>query len=354
MAKRASEEPGAPAEPTATPISFSVDPYAQMAECAKLQGPTTPQISFHGEAGTLFGIHIVNLFLTILTLGIYYFWGKVKVRKYLYSQTEAERDRFAYHGTGRELLVGWFKAALVFGLIVGATILVQRMAPGEGGELLARLVSSAALLVVLPVAIVGSRRYRLSRTSWRGIRFSFRGHAKELTGLFFWNSLLTGITFGFYYPYFQNNLREFLIDNAYFGDEPFLYDGDGRELWQIYGWGFLLSLFTLGLYYPWFAARKQRYYWAHTWFGTLGFRSTVTGGGLLRLKVGNLLLVLFTLGLAYPWAQVREMRFTFANLFPEGVLDVAAIQQEAQMASATGEGLTALVDTGFLDVDLGF
>lgn len=353
MAKPASVEPGASPELNAAQVSFG-GPYAQMAEGAKLQEPKTPQISFHGEAGTLFGIHVVNLLLTIVTLGIYYFWGKVKVRKYLYSQTEAEGDRFAFHGTGKELLLGWLKAALVFGLIGGITILIQRMEPGEGGEVLARLVSSAALLVLFPVAIVGSRRYRLSRTSWRGIRFSFRGHAKKLIGIFLIGSILTGVTLGIYYPFFQNDLREFLISNAYFGNRSFTYEGKGEELWKIYFWGILFSLFTLGVYYPWFAARKQRYYWEHTRFGTLGFRATVTGWGLLRLKVGNLMLILLTLGLAYPWAQVREMRFTFANLFPEGVLDVAAIQQEAQTASATGEGLTALVDTGFLDVDLGF
>ncbi len=59
--------------------------------------------SFHGSAGTLFGIQLINLLLTIVTLGIYSFWGKTKVRGYLWSQTEFEGDRFAYHGTGKEV-----------------------------------------------------------------------------------------------------------------------------------------------------------------------------------------------------------------------------------------------------------
>src|SRR3970040_1427298 len=80
------------------------------------------QLSFHGSGGSLFGIHIVNVLLTLITLGIYYFWGKVRVRSYLLSQSEFEGDRFSYHGTGKELLIGWLKAMLVFGVPVGLLV----------------------------------------------------------------------------------------------------------------------------------------------------------------------------------------------------------------------------------------
>ena len=56
---------------------------------------------FHGTGGTLFGIHVVNTLLTLVTLGFYYFWAKTRLRRYLFSHTEIEGDRFAYHGTGR-------------------------------------------------------------------------------------------------------------------------------------------------------------------------------------------------------------------------------------------------------------
>ena len=74
------------------------------------------RLSFHGVGGTLFGIHIVNVFLTIVTLGIFYFWGKARVRRYLWSQTAIAGDRFAFHGTGREMLIGFLKAVLVFAI----------------------------------------------------------------------------------------------------------------------------------------------------------------------------------------------------------------------------------------------
>src|SRR6185503_12042874 len=72
--------------------------------------------SFHGSGGDLFGIHFVNLFLTLITLGVYFFWAKVKVRKYLWGQVEVAGDRFSYHGTPQEILLGWLKAFLFFGI----------------------------------------------------------------------------------------------------------------------------------------------------------------------------------------------------------------------------------------------
>lgn len=64
--------------------------------------------------------------------------------------------------------------------------------------------------------------------------------------------------------------------------------------------------------------------------------------------LGNLLLLLVTLGLGFPWVMVRSIRFVFDNLTLEGPLDLESVRQDAQIASATGEGLA-----GILDVDLG-
>ena len=73
--------------------------------------PSGGRLFFHGRAGTLFAFYVVNLFLTIITLGVYYFWARVKIRAYLLSQTEFDGDRFTWHGTGKELLVGFIKIA---------------------------------------------------------------------------------------------------------------------------------------------------------------------------------------------------------------------------------------------------
>jgi len=308
------------------------------------------RLSFHGSGGTLFGIQIVNMLLTIVTLGIYTFWGRVKVRKYLLSQTEFEGDRFAYHGTGKELFLGFLKAGLVFSTIGLFNALPGLLGLGKEIEIAARILTFVLLMVFIPIAIVGTLRYRLSRISWRGVRFSFRGKVMDFIKIFLGGSLLSFITLGIYYPIFATRQYGYVASNAYFGNQKFHFDGQGRALLGSYLLALLLTLPTLGLYWFWFSAKMARHFWSHTSLATARFRSTITGGGFLLLHLGNLFLLVFTLGLAFPWILIRSVRFFIANLELEGALDLAAIQQDAQAASATGEGLAGLLD---VDLNLG-
>lgn len=306
------------------------------------------RLSFHGSGGSLFRIHIVNVFLTIVTLGVYYFWGKVKVRRYLLDETEFEGDRFAYHGTGKELLIGFLKA-------VGVPIMLLNAAPQLLGwrmefQILAIVLIYAITVVFIPVAVVVTRRYRLSRTSWRGIRFSFRSRLVEFIKLFVLGMLLTTVTLGLYYPVFATRRYGFLTSHSYLGTQKAEFDGRGRDLFRSYLLALLLTLPTLGLCWFWFMAQKRRYFWNHTFFATARFQSTGTGGPFFLLKLTNLLLLFVTLGLAWPWVVVRNIRFDFQYLALRGALDLAGIQQDAQAASATGEGFSGVLDTGF---DLG-
>ena len=308
----------------------------------------TQRISFHGAGGSLLGIHIVNLFLTIITLGVYYFWAKVRVRSYLLSQTEFAGDRFAYHGTGKELLFGFLKALLLIGLpFVLLRIGIDFVARGPVARAIGGLLSYVAILAFLGFATIGARRYRLSRTSWRGVRFSFRGQLLEFLKLFVGGSLLSTITLGLYYPFFDTRRHGFLVSHSYFGSEKFSFDGRGKDLFGRFLLTILLSLPTLGLCWFWFLARKQRYFWDHTAFDTARFRCTVTGGRLLLLTLGNGLLLVVTLGFGWPWVVVRNARFAFTYLVLEGPLDLATVQQEAQAVSTTGEGLAGILDAGF-------
>ena len=307
-------------------------------------------LSFHGKGGTLWGIHSVNLFLTLLTAGIYRFWGKVRVRNYILSQTAFKTDRFAYHGTGRELFIGFLKAFVIFGSAIGLLNAAPLLPGGPVVLLLATLVAYGIIMFFIPVAIIGARRYRLSRTSWRGIRFSFRGPLRDFTKIFLTGSLLTGLTFGLYSPIFHARKYAFLISNSYFGGLKFEFDGEKKALFGSYILAALLTLPTLGLCWFWFFAKRHRYYWSHTSLGTARFQSTVTGQGLLLLTLTNILLLIGSLGIALPWFIIRRYRFTCDHLILKGPIDLASIQQEAQEASATGEGLGGLLE---LDSDFG-
>src|SRR5687767_706491 len=82
----------------------------------------TARLRYHGTGGSFFGLVLGNALLTLITVGVYSFWAKNKVREFHYSHTELDGDRFAYHGTGGELFSGYLKAMgvmLVLALVLG-------------------------------------------------------------------------------------------------------------------------------------------------------------------------------------------------------------------------------------------
>jgi len=344
-----------PPVPTAAPAATPPPPDKSVLRGAPAPGepgaaepaPPLRQLVFHGTGGSLFGIWLVNVLRTLGTVGVYHFWAKTRIRAYFASQSELEGDRFAYHGTGGELLVGALKAAAFFAVPFALFNIPPWFDLGVVAQTGAVVLAYVAILLLIPLAIVGTRRYRSSRTSWRGIRFSFRGAAREFMNLYLKGALLSVLTLGLYYPFFHARRHQYLTSRSYFGNERFDWDGRGGDLFGIYALAVLLALPTLGLYAFWFQARKQRYIWGHTTFSSARFRSTVTGGAVFGLKLVNFILLVVTLGLASPWVSVRNTRFAFRYLSLDGPLDVERIAQEAQAASATGEGLAGFLDTGF-------
>jgi uncharacterized membrane protein YjgN (DUF898 family) len=330
------------------------------------------QLSFHGTGGELFRLHIVTSFLTLVTLGLYYSWAKTRIRQYLFSHAELEGDRFAFHGTGHELFVGAMKAGLVFAVPMMLVNVPQAVGASAAVQSVLGFMASAIIAVLVPFAIVGARRYRLSRTSWRGIRFSFRGDTKEFVKLFLTGSILSGITFGVYYPIFVARRHAFLTGHSWFGSARFGFDGDPnallRPFLKILGAGALavvgvivarvhpvlmagwLACGALLVAIAWiqFVAAKRRYVWNHTTLGDARFNTSVTAGDLAKLYAVNGLLLLVTAGLALPWVRVRNADAACRWLRLDGAIDLDTIAQDVRLAPATGEGLS-----GLLEADLG-
>ena len=142
-------------------------------------GIETKGISFLGNGGRLFRIYLLNLILMLVSFGAYYFWGKAKVRNYLYEHTEFEGDHFRFHGTGQELLVGWLKVFIVVAFYIFFIGMGQAVWPRYITQEVNQLITIVLVGLSIPFAIVGSRRYRMSRSSWKGIRFSFRGRVRD-------------------------------------------------------------------------------------------------------------------------------------------------------------------------------
>jgi uncharacterized membrane protein YjgN (DUF898 family) len=308
----------------------------------------TRRLNFHGSAAALAGLAVTNVLLILLTLGVYYFWAKTRMRRYVLGETELEGDRFAYHGTGRELLVGFARG---MGVVLVPVLLLSVLPAVYGAPAAVRQSLSTLLwllgLLVMPVAMVGARRYRLSRTSWRGIRFSFRGRVRDFVQLFVVGNILSSMTLGLYYPVYMTHRQKFMVQNAWFGSRKFDFDGRGRELVWPFARMVLLFLPTLGLSWFWFSARRHRYFTDHTRFGAARFHSTIAGGALAWLQISNVLALVLTLGLAWPWTAARSLHFTNRNLTLLGDLDLATIRQDARAASATGEALSGLLDADF-------
>lgn len=313
------------------------------------KAPVPPAITFKGSGGDYFGIVIVNLLLTIITLGLYYPWAKAKQLQYLYGNTEMEGSRFAFNGTGNEMFKGFIKAFIFMIVLYGiaATLLMNRMIGS------AILVFYLGILAILPLAIHGAYRYRFSRTSWRGIRFGYRGNRKEFTFLFFTNLFLTIVTFGIYGAWMQINLRNYLLTNIRFGSAQFEYKGDGWAYFKLNIVGYLLTIITLGIYMFWWQADIFRYYIDNLKLNHEGkaysLRSTATGGDFFKLIFVNLLLFIFTLGIGYSWIVTRTLTFVFNHVEITGDINLNALAQtEEEYKDATGEDMADFLDLGFV------
>lgn len=297
---------------------------------------------------TLLGEYLKLVFLSLGTIGIYSFWGRTNVRRYLMNSIELMGDRFAYHGTGGELFIGWLKGMGVFLVLVAQLFLWPWLLGEREGGIAGMIIFYLSFFLLIPIVIVSAMRYRLSRTSWRGIRFSFTGRAGEFMAPWFGGFVLTVITLGIYLPYFSNRTYHYLAKHTFYGDVQFDYDGKASDLMASWVLCWILTIPTLTLSSYWFSVRQLNYQWDHTRFGVARFRSQLKFLEMLGLAIGTTLCIVITLGLGLAWAQIWNYRYYFNRLFLEGELQPAAIRQRAAAASTTGEGLSDV-----LDVDIG-
>ena len=130
---------------------------------------TPDKFIFHGAGREYFKIWLVNLVLTIATLGIYAAWAKVRTRKYFYQSTELNGNRFDYHGDPKAILKG---NLLVAGIAL-TYVVSSAYYPGFAGLIL------LVVMCLMPLLLVMSLRFHLANSSYRGLRFHFKGTAKR-------------------------------------------------------------------------------------------------------------------------------------------------------------------------------
>lgn len=312
--------------------------------------PSRFKLKYFGDGSTYFGIVILNLLLTIVTLGLYYPWAKAAYRKYSWNELEMKGSRFTFHGTGKEMFKGFL---IVYALIIGYYVSAYLVQSYEWG-FIAVLVVYALFILVLPLAIYGAFRYRLTRTSWRGIFFQFDGNFKEFLKIYIPGFLLAIVTLGIYMPWLRVKIMDYLFSHTKLGDLQFGFKGDGGTLFGINIVGVILTTITLYLYIPVYIKDRFNFTVNHTTItdgvNTKRLRSTLTGTEAWKTIIVNFLLLVVTLGLAFPWTFIRTMRMFFNNLHIPNDFDFDNLSQSEQsFADATAD---QVIDV--FDIDMGF
>jgi len=338
---------------------------------------------FTGNGEEYFRIWIVNLLLSIITLGIYSAWAKVRREQYFHRNLLLDGSGFDYHGQPGAILKGRI-VAFVLLLGLSATQHISQLAYG---------IAVLCLLPLLPWLAVKAFRFRAHNTSYRGLRFSFHGSYGQAFKVFIGYGLLVPFTLWLAFPVFYRQLRKFVLDNTRYGTTAFDCSVNTGTIYKIFllpgliflalffGIGILAalgaaaganagkggkeSLIAIGLLFmlipvvlvaaqavvvPYVSARTNNAVWSSTHLGVHRFVSRLPIGGYIGLTVVNWLAIIFTLGLFIPWARVRVARFRAEYLALEvsGSLD-DFVAGEASTATAVGDEASEMFD---LDIGL--
>jgi uncharacterized membrane protein YjgN (DUF898 family) len=342
--------------------------------------PRDDQLSFTGEGSEYFRIWIVNLALSVVTLGIYSPWAKVRRLQYFYRHTRLAGSSFDFHGDPIAILRGRLVGALLF-----------------GGYALSGLVSPLATLAMLlligalmPWLLARSFRFRCHNTSYRGVRFGFLGTVAGAYNVFLGLPLLAIPTLGLLAPFAHHRMKQYQYGNATFGAARFSYAApvSGFYLLYLIGGalmmviGVVMSAVVAGLvanglprrgdpvsFSPWalalFAAvyipaivafqavvwtRLQTLVWEHTTLPGRRVSCALEALPLFGIMFTNLLLIVLTLGCYRPYAAVRQARYV-AQAF---TVVTAATAEELVAAEGEAVGATGEETAELFGFDMGF
>jgi uncharacterized membrane protein YjgN (DUF898 family) len=185
-------------------------------------------VRFLGSRRAYWRLLIRGALLLMVTLGIYRFWLATDVRRFLWANTEVAGETLEYTGTPFELLIGFLMAVAIL-VPVYAGLFLAALGLGTIGQL-SGVIAFAALGVLGQYAVYRARRYRLTRTIYRGLRFHQSGSAwaYALRAVLWW--LATALTFGLAYPFQLASLERYKMRNTYYGDLAGHFAGSGLRL----------------------------------------------------------------------------------------------------------------------------
>lgn len=342
-----------------------------------LTTPVAPDLlpfRFSGRADEYFRIWIVNLALTIVTLGVYSAWAKVRSERYFYGNTTVGGTPFEYLADPISILKGRAIAAILLLAYVGTA----QVSP------VLNLVVLLILLVLFPWMLTRSLAFRARYSAWRSIRFGFDGGYGQALKLYILLPIASIFTLYLAFPWVVRQQTEWLASQHRYGGTRLRFSADTSQFYAIYllatasliGIALLVALvgalasafladvgrsgdplrlilllMVAGIYLAGFAvgvyirAATANVMWNGIEVGGCRFKSTISGWDMARLFITNTLAIICTLGLAYPWARIRIARYRAEHLafLPSGNPD-QFFADAANSAPAFGSEAADLFD----------
>jgi len=304
------------------------------------------RIAFTGRRSQFIRLVARGAALELVTLGFYRFWLATDMRRHLWSGTAIDGDAAEYTGKAKELLIGFLFALAIFAPIYLAYFLIGLEA--ERAQAFASIPLGLFFFLFAQFAIYRARRYRLTRTVWRGVRFWMAGSGWSYAwraGLWI---LLVFFTLGLALPWSTAALERYKMRHTSYGDLQGGFEATGWELFKRGWWLWLLAwpslplLIPLPFIYGAFKAIEWRWWVGGVRFGDVRFDSNLTAGRLFGLYwkvIGWAVLLGFILSL---WSGI-----VLAIAYAVGVADTTEQNafrdwQQLPFAFALGLGYVAL------------
>jgi len=248
--------------------------------------PPVPAV-FSGDRGEFFRLTARGAALELVTLGFYRFWLVTDIRRHLWSHTIVDGDAAEYTGRGKELLIGFLFALAILVPIYLVYFLISIEA--ERLQAFASFPLIVGFYAFGQFAIYRARRYRLTRTVWRGVRFWMDGSGWAYAWRAMLWILLALLTLGLALPWRAAALERYKMQHSYYGELQGGFEGRGWELFKRCWWLLLLSpvaivLFPLApFFYAEFKAREWRWWLSGIRFGGVRLESTLPRTALYGL-----------------------------------------------------------------------
>ncbi len=346
------------------------------------QSPERYRVQFTGTAREYFRIWVVNTCLTILTLGVYAAWAKVRTRQYFYASTSLAGYSFYFLGRPSAILKG--------NIIIGVAFIIYLAARGIDPVHAGSLFS--LFYLILPYLVYKSVRFNTRYSAFRNIRFGFQGTVGESYLVYLLFPFLIPFTLGIIVPYWEFRRKEYLFNNLTFGTTRAAFTGRPGYFYRTYikiaaipiavlfflgiaaaviipamsrflpinqavpQWTFMVipfifsavPLFIVTIIQQALYAHVTNYCWGETRLGGMRFLSTLKAWPLIWIRFSNILAVLFTAGLLLPWAKVRRFRYLTEHLtvISDETLDAFSAASEPEV-NAVGDAATDFFDIGF-------